>query len=64
MDWIEYRIVHLTVWMAYVTTSTDIANVLMEKRDHLSAIKVRYSYRQLKKYIYIKDKKTLHLIFL
>lgn len=40
MDWIVYRIVHLTVWMAYVTTSTDIANVLMENRDHLSAIKV------------------------
>lgn len=40
MDWIVCKIVPLTVWMAYVTTSTGIVIVHMERRDLLTAMKV------------------------
>lgn len=43
MDGIVCRIVPLTVWMGYVTTSTDLVFVQMERRDLLTAVTVSYS---------------------
>lgn len=43
MDGIVCRIVPLTVWMGYVTTSTELVFVQMERRDLLTAMTVSYS---------------------